>query len=139
MSRQLPAPFRVVALLVLLLGSLAGCQLTPIAERAVVIYDRARMDDAQRVAQILANQGISVEMQVRGPLPLSRSKVTVYDAVRHPERLGTVLDWLAPIGSFEGLADPTRDPAKDIVVWLEAVDTPIDETPATPDAPPEER
>lgn len=112
---------------------LTGCKTTFLADRAVVIYDRSRMDDAQKVAQLLNGQGVRVELQVRGPIPLSGSRVSVYDVGRNRDRPQAVRELLSVVGDFEIIEYWHPDPAKDIVVWLETPQ--LEGMPGTEDLP----
>jgi len=125
--------------LALAAGSLAGCQTTFLAERAVVIYDRSRMDDAQKTAQILSRQGVRVDLQVRGPLPRKESTIAVYDAFRNPDRAESVANLLAPIGTFNLLQFPEPNGQTDIVVWLEVPAAEIQPDPQEPEPTPDAR
>ena len=113
-----PTLVRVSALL-LVAASAVACQTGPLADRAVVVYDRARTGDADSAARILRGEGVLVELQVRAPVPRSGSSIAVYDAVRFPDRPQIVADLLAPLGTFDLLPFPAGNNGTDIVVWLE--------------------
>jgi hypothetical protein len=109
---------RSLALCALALSA-AACQSGVLANRAVVIYDRTRMGDAERTAKNLTGEGVFVDLQVRAPVPRSTSSIAVYDVARHPDRPQVVADLLAPVGKFELLPFPAQNGGTDIVVWLE--------------------
>lgn len=97
----------------------AACQTGVLANRAVVVYDRTRMDDAEMAAKLLKTEGVLVELQVRAPVQRSMSSLAVYDVARFPDRPQQVADLLAPVGKLELLPFMAPNGETDIVVWLE--------------------
>ncbi len=109
--------YRLAAVLILAL--VGACQSPMLANRAVVIYDRGRVEDAERVRHLLTKEGVLVDLQVRGPVPRKKSSIAVYNVRHHPQRPNEVGLLLKPVGTFDLLPFPGPNGETDIVVWLE--------------------
>jgi hypothetical protein len=96
-----------------------ACQTHFLADNAVVIYDRNRIEDAEKTVRLLESHGVAVELQVRGPVPRKKSSIAVYDVSKHPDRPAEVEQVLAPVGKFEMIQFPEPKFGADIVIWLE--------------------
>ena len=99
-------------------GTTDGLRTAP--GRALIVYAADRGDDAQAVAERLRGAGLAVDLEPAGGVRRSGSSAAVYLAARHPGRIATVEEAVAPHGVDVLPFVHGGPPGSDVVIWLES-------------------